>query len=114
MSAICSDQSGDGGCTPKPRNVSPATAKIANQGYLSANQESVFYPSLAVNSDGKGVIGATIVGTDRHPSTAYATVDASNGTGPLHVAFAGPVGEDGFTGYTDPVTGAPTSVHAVC
>ena len=48
-----------------------------------------------------------------HPSTAYALIDATHGTGALHLAFSGPVGNDGFTGYTDPVTGAPVNQKGV-
>jgi hypothetical protein len=71
---------------------------IANQGYLTANQENLMFPAFGVNSAGKGAIGVTIVGTDVHPSTAYALFNG-NSFGPLHLAFAGPVANDGFTGY---------------
>jgi hypothetical protein len=71
---------------------------MANQGYLSVNQESLMYPAFGVNSAGKGAIGVTIVGTDMHPSTAYAVYNSSS-FGTLHVAHAGPVADDGFTGY---------------
>jgi hypothetical protein len=71
---------------------------MANQGYLSVNQENLMFPAFGVNSAGKGAIGVTIVGTDMHPSTAYAVYNGSS-FGPLHIAFAGPVPDDGFTGY---------------
>jgi len=71
---------------------------MANQGYLSVNQESLMFPAFGVNSAGKGAIGVTIVGTDMHPSTAYAIYNGST-FGALHIAHAGPVGDDGFTGY---------------
>jgi hypothetical protein len=78
--------------------VDPSTAKVANQGYLSVNQENLMFPAFGVNKDGKGAIGVTIVGTDMHPSTAYAMFDGSK-FGPLHISFTGPVADDGFTGY---------------
>ena len=78
--------------------VDPSQSKVVNQGYLSATNENLLYPAFGVNADGKGAIGVTIVGTDRHPSTAYALYDGS-GFGPLHVSFQGPVPDDGFTGY---------------
>jgi hypothetical protein len=93
--------------------VNPATAKMVNQGYVSVNQESLLFPSLAINDAGKGAIGATIVGTDMHPSTVYGSIDATHGVGSLHIAGVGPVGEDGFTGYTDPATGAPVNQKGV-
>jgi hypothetical protein len=93
--------------------VDPASATMASQGYVSANDASLLYPSLAINDAGKGVIGATIVSKSMHPSTAYALINAATGAGPLHLAFSGPVGSDGFTGYTDPVTGAPVNQRGV-
>jgi hypothetical protein len=78
--------------------VDPSTAKVTKQGYLSVNQENLMFPAFGVNKDGKGAIGVTIVGTDMHPSTAYAMFDGSK-FGPLHISFTGPVADDGFTGY---------------
>jgi hypothetical protein len=93
--------------------VNPSTATLAAQGYVSADNASLLFPSLAINDAGKGVIGATIVNANMHPSTAYALLDAANGAGPLHLAFSGPVGDDGFTGYTDPATGAAVNQRGV-
>jgi hypothetical protein len=93
--------------------VTPSTATIAAQGYVSANNASVFYPSLAINDAGNGVIGGTISSTSMHPSVVYALLDATHGAGPLHLAFTGPVGDDGFTGYTNPATGAATNQKGV-
>ncbi len=78
--------------------VDPSQGTMANQGYLAVSGESLLYPAFGVNSDGKGAIGVTITGLDMHPSTAYAMFDGS-GFGPLHISQAGPVAEDGFTGY---------------
>jgi hypothetical protein len=93
--------------------VTPSTATIAAQGYVSADNASVFYPSLAINDQGRGVIGGTISSTSMHPSVVYALLDATHGAGPLHLAFSGPVGDDGFTGYTDPNTGAARNQKGV-
>jgi hypothetical protein len=93
--------------------VTPSTATIAGQGYVSADNASVFYPSLAINDAGKGVIGGTISSASMHPSVAYALLDATHGAGSLHLAFSGPVGEDGFTGYTNPATGAAQNQKGV-
>jgi hypothetical protein len=78
--------------------VDAAASAMANQGYLSVNGETLMYPAFGVNKDGKGAIGVTIVGADRHPSTAYAIFDGT-GFGPVRISHAGPVGDDGFTGY---------------
>jgi hypothetical protein len=94
--------------------VSPgARPSLASQGYVTVNNASLLFPALAINDAGKGVIGATITSTSMHPSTVYASIDATRGVGPLHLAFSGPVGEDGFTGYTDPVTGASVNQKGV-
>jgi hypothetical protein len=78
--------------------VDPSQNTVVNQGYLSVNRENLMFPAFGVNKDGKGAIGVTIVGADMHPSTAYAMFDGSK-FGPLHIAFSGPVADDGFTGY---------------
>jgi len=75
------------------------TATIAKQGYVSINGENVLYPTIGVNSAGKGVIDFSLVGPDFFPSAAYAPIDAVNGAGNVHIAGPGAGPEDGFTGY---------------
>ena len=41
----------------------------------------------------------SLLGKDHFPSSAYVTVDASHGTGPLHIIEEGAGPEDGFSGY---------------
>jgi hypothetical protein len=72
---------------------------IAKQGYVAASDASVMFPSIGVNTSGKGVMTFTLVGPNNFPSAAYATVDATNGAGSIHIASAGTAPEDGFTGY---------------
>lgn len=72
---------------------------MANQGYVSLQQNDVLYPSIGVNAAGRGVIGFSIAGPDFYPSTGYASIDAVNGAGAVHVAGAGAAPDDGFTGY---------------
>ncbi len=74
-------------------------ATMANQGYVAVNQENVLFPSIGVNSAGKGVMTFTLVGPDFFPSAAYASIDAVNGAGAVHIAGPGAGPEDGFTGY---------------
>jgi hypothetical protein len=52
-----------------------------------------------VTAAGKGVITFALVGPDFFPSAAYASIDAVNGVGAIHIAGAGQGPEDGFTGY---------------
>src|SRR5260370_34290156 len=44
------------------------SASIANQGYVSVNQNSVVFPSIGVNTSGKGVMTFTLVGGNYFPS----------------------------------------------
>lgn len=75
-------------------------AYVHRQGYVSVAGENVLFPAIAVNSHGTGVLGVTLVGPHRFPSTAYVRIDVFNGAyGPLHVAGAGAGPDDGFTGY---------------
>lgn len=81
------------------------SASIANQGYVSVNQNSVVFPSIGVNSSGNGVMTFTLVGRDYFPSAAYTPIDAVNGAGAVHIAGPGASPQDGFTEY--PAFGAP-------
>jgi len=90
--------------TPSLRSGS-LSASIANQGYVSVNQNSVVFPSIGVNSSGNGVMTFTLVGGDYFPSAAYTPIDAVNGAGAVHIAGPGASPQDGFTEY--PAFGAP-------
>ena len=85
--------------TPSTPSATTVAGTIAKQGYVAlGNNDNAFFPSIAVNSDGKGVMTFSIAGQHYFPSAAYTTIDASNGAGPLHIAAAG-------TGPTDDVSG---------
>ncbi len=78
------------------------SASVVNQGYVAINdpnQQNVIFPSVAVNSSGKGVITFSVVGLDFYPSFAYAPIDAVKGTGAIRIAAPGFVPDDGFSGY---------------
>jgi hypothetical protein len=75
------------------------SASVVKQGYIAAGQQNLLYPSIGVTAAGKGVITFTLVGPDFFPSAAYASIDAVNGVGAIHIAAAGQGPEDGFTGY---------------
>jgi len=74
-------------------------ATIVSQGYVSVNENSVMFPSIAVNKNGRGVMTFTLVGADYFPTAAYARVTASGGVSDVRVAQPGAAPEDGFTGY---------------
>lgn len=85
--------------------ASQASGTMANQGYIALdNNDSAIFPSIGVNDAGKGVITFSVSGIHYYPSAAYATIDAS-GVGPVHIAAAGGMPADGFTGL--PLFGGP-------
>lgn len=86
-------------------SIGSLSASIANQGYVSVNQNSVVFPSIGVNTSGEGVMTFTLVGGNYFPSAAYTPIDAVNGAGEVHIAGPGAGPQDGFTEY--PAFGAP-------
>jgi hypothetical protein len=74
------------------------SGSIVNEGYVSANGESVFYPAVGVNADGEGAMVFTIVSETRFPSAGWVPIDA-DGTGPIRILAAGTRPADGFSGY---------------
>jgi hypothetical protein len=74
-------------------------ASMVNQGYVSLANDNVLFPSIGVNNSGQGIISFSVSGPDYYPSTGYATIDATNGAGAVHIAGAGTAPADGFTGY---------------
>ncbi len=73
-------------------------AGISKQGYLVAAGNDVEFPSIGVDSQGKGLISFTLSGPAFYPSSAYATIDQS-GAGKVKVAALGQSPQDGFTEY---------------
>jgi hypothetical protein len=86
---------------PHFSNEDGLRAQVRNQGYISVQGANVFYPSVAIGEDNRGVIGFALSGHDFFPSTAFARV-SSRGTGPVKIAAAGVAPDDGFTGYVAP------------
>jgi hypothetical protein len=73
-------------------------ADLRRQGYISVQGANVFFPSVAIGENGKGVIGFALSGHGFFPSTAFTRID-QKGTGPVTIAAAGVAPEDGFSGY---------------
>lgn len=74
-------------------------ASMANQGYVSVEKNNVLFPSIGVTKEGQGVMSFTLSGPRYFPSAAYAPINAVHGVGDIHIAGAGQLPEDGFTGY---------------
>jgi hypothetical protein len=77
------------------------SASMALQGYVGVSNEDVLFPSIGVTPGGGAVMAFSLVGPDFHPSAAYARVSATSGAGDIHIAGAGALPDDGFTGYDE-------------
>ena len=84
---------------PKVNGDGKAEGKVVNQGYVALAGNNLTYPAIAVLPNGKGVMAFSLLGNDFYPSAGYATLDATNGVGALHVAAPGLGPADGFTSY---------------
>lgn len=77
------------------------TAQVLNEGYLLVNGNHLLRPALAVNAQGRGAIGVTLVGSagGYYPSAAFIPFHASAVPTTVEIAAPGSSPEDGFTGY---------------
>jgi hypothetical protein len=82
-------------------------ARVAHQGYVAVEDANVAYPSIGVNTDGRGAMVFSLMGVRHYPSVAYTTIGAGR-TGKVHIAAAGSLPEDGFTCYEKFNFGQPT------
>lgn len=74
-------------------------APIFRQAYLTAANNSILRPAIAINAQGRGAIAFTLVGPDYFPSAALIPIDTSATASAIQVVAAGTAPEDGFTGY---------------
>jgi hypothetical protein len=86
--------------------VLSATAPV-QQGYLSAPNNHILRPAVAVNPQGQGAIAFTLVGNDYYPSAAFVSIGATSAPSAVQIVGAGAGPEDGFTGY-GPIPNCPT------
>jgi len=73
--------------------------RIAKQGYVAQSGFGLVYPSIGVNSAGKGVMSFSIAGTSLYPSVGYVPIDDVRGTGAITLVALGTAPDDGFSGY---------------
>lgn len=67
-----------------------ASAKMQHQGYVAVAGNYVSYPSIQATPSGGAVMGVSITGKTRYPSTAYSTLTAGESAfGPVVVSAAG-------------------------
>jgi hypothetical protein len=82
-------------------------ASIALQGTYGIAGRNLLYPAIGVTAQGKGVVALTLSGPNDYPGAAYASIDAANGIGAIHIAAAGVTTDDGFTSYKAQVGNPP-------
>jgi hypothetical protein len=78
--------------------ANPTVFTLAAHKVISKTGASLLRPSVGVNKDGRGAIVFTLVGPNNYPSSAFTPIDNAS-IGPITIAKAGAVPEDGFTGY---------------
>ena len=74
------------------------SGKVEEQGYVAVDGESVFFPSVAVNDDGEGLIAFALAGPDYFPSAAFLKIGGDDNSA-VRIAANGTAPEDGFTCY---------------
>jgi hypothetical protein len=84
---------------PTVDQTGQVSGNVANQGYVTIDQNNAIYGSIAVDRTGHGVLAFGVVGPDYYPSAAYAPIDES-GTGPATIVGQGTVPVDQFVGYS--------------
>jgi len=77
--------------------VNPGASKVIKQGYLGGVNANLIYPAIGVTTTGRGIMAFTLVGPGNFPSAAYASIDAVNGVGAIHIAADGLGPQDGFS-----------------
>jgi len=80
-------------------SVDAKKGTMSNQGYVAVNNQSVFFPSIAMNSSGTGAMTFSPSGTGYYPSSAYVRIGSGGTTGPVRITGGGAAPADGFTGY---------------
>ena len=72
---------------------------VTSQGYVAVNRGNALFGAIAANNDGDAAMGFTLSGTPWFPSAAWVSLGDNGATSAVHVAAAGQLPEDGFTGY---------------
>jgi hypothetical protein len=86
---------------PHFSDLSLSGSGVVAQGYVAPKGADVVFPSIGVTSTGKAIMTFTLTGPNNWPSSAYTTMSASAGAGPVTIAVAGASPQDGFSEYQD-------------
>jgi hypothetical protein len=84
----------------RPSTTNQSVQRV-NDGIVDVPGENMLFPSVAMNADGEGVIGMTLVGSHRYPSHAYIPFTTAGPTAQVEIAAPGIGPNDGFTGTFD-------------
>ena len=74
---------------------------IHTQGYVSADDRFVSFPSVGVNPSGHGIIAMSLMGPTDYPSSAQIAIDDTGVSGPIEIVRVGFRPEDGFSCYPE-------------
>jgi hypothetical protein len=74
--------------------------RIDSQGYLAVDRDSLLYPAVGVNPEGRGAMVFSVAGPGRFPSAAFVEMDDDGPVGPVRVVANGVAPEDGHSCYT--------------
>lgn len=84
----------------RPRlNKHDLDAHLVRQGYIKKADTDLSFPAIAVNEDGAGAIGFSLMGKDHYPSAAYVRFNVRSGSEPIRIAAEGLGPDDGLTAY---------------
>ncbi len=90
--------------SPSTSNQAPGglvAGSIHKQGYVSAQNAFVSFPSVGVTDDGLGVIAFSLMGTNYFPSAAHISINPSGTTGIIRIVRDGFRPEDGFSCFPE-------------
>lgn len=76
-----------------------ALALLVRDGYIKKADTDLSFPAIAVNGEGEGAIGFSLMGRRHYPSAAYVRFNVRSGPGPIKVAAEGLGPDDGVTAY---------------
>lgn len=77
------------GIRPTWSSEGTLTGTVMRQDYTAPAHEDAVFPSIGMNSSGKGAMAFTLTGKDYYPTAAWVRVNASNGQSKIFIAAKG-------------------------
>jgi hypothetical protein len=73
--------------------------KVDNQGYVAMSGGYVFFPSIGVDREGRGIMSFSFSSAQNFPSVGFVQLSKKGKPSAIHTAATGAGPADGFTGY---------------